>query len=106
MSMVEDITKDWYTNLIPKLDAATNNNNLKICYTVNKIDDYDFDIIWDKPNDLQTGQDYAGRFQMVLLKQDIRMSLGLILMKIILVGCKCGVSYLFSRRETNGYQDI
>lgn len=47
----EDITKDWYTNLIPKLDAATNNNNLKICYTVNKIDDYDFDIIWDKPND-------------------------------------------------------
>lgn len=34
---------------------------------------------------LQTGQDYAGRFQMVLLKQDIRMSLGLILMKIILV---------------------
>lgn len=47
----EDITKDWYTNLIPKLDAATNNNNLKICYTVNKIDDYSFDIIWDKPND-------------------------------------------------------
>ena len=47
----EDITKDWYTNLIPKLDAATNNNNLKICYTVNQIDDYDFDIIWDKPND-------------------------------------------------------
>ena len=47
----EDITKEWYTNLIPKLDAATNNNNLKICYTVNKIDDYDFDIIWDKPND-------------------------------------------------------
>ena len=49
----EDITKDWYTNLIPKLDAATNNNNLKICYTVNKIDDYDFDIIWDKPNDFE-----------------------------------------------------
>ena len=47
----EDITKEWYTNLIPKLDAATNNNNLKICYTVNKVDDYDFDIIWDKPND-------------------------------------------------------
>lgn len=47
----EDITKEWYTNLIPKLDAATSNNNLKICYTVNKIDDYDFDITWDKPND-------------------------------------------------------
>ena len=48
---IEDITKDWYTNLISKLDATTNSNNLKICYTVNKIDDYDFDIIWDKPND-------------------------------------------------------
>ena len=47
----EDITKDWYTNLIPKLDAAINNNNLKICYTVDKIDDYDFDITWDKPDD-------------------------------------------------------
>lgn len=45
----EDITKDWYTNLIPKLNAATNNNNLKICYTVDKIDDYSFDITWNQP---------------------------------------------------------
>ena len=46
----EDITKDWYTNLVPRLGAATNNNNLEICYTVDKIDDYDFDITWNDPD--------------------------------------------------------
>lgn len=59
----EDITKDWYTNLIPKLDAVTNNNNLKICYTVDKIDDYDFDIIWDKPNDFANWSGLRWTFQ-------------------------------------------
>lgn len=46
----EDVTKDWYTNLVPMLSAATNNNGLKICYTVDKIGDYDFDITWNDPD--------------------------------------------------------
>lgn len=45
----EDVTKDWYTNLLPMLNAASNNNGLKICYTVNKISEYDFDITWNNP---------------------------------------------------------
>lgn len=45
----EDITKDWYTNCIPKLKNATNNDNIPIAYTVNEIDDYSFDITWDIP---------------------------------------------------------
>lgn len=44
----EDITKDWYTNLIPSV--AINNNGLKICYTVEKSGDYDFDITWNDPD--------------------------------------------------------
>lgn len=43
----EDITKEWYTNLIP--NGWKNNNNLEICYTVEKIDAYNFDITWNKP---------------------------------------------------------
>lgn len=45
----EDITKDWYTNYLPKLKNATNNNNLPIAYTVDEIDDYSFDITWNIP---------------------------------------------------------
>lgn len=47
----DDITKEWYTNLIPTLDNATNNNGLKLCYELNKIDDYDFDITWNNETD-------------------------------------------------------
>lgn len=45
----EDITKDWYTNYLPKLKSTTNNNNLPIAYTVDEIDDYSFDITWNIP---------------------------------------------------------
>lgn len=45
----EDVTKDWYTNLVPVLDAAVNNNGLPICYTLDKKGDYDFDITWNDP---------------------------------------------------------
>ena len=44
-----DITKDWYTNGIPKISSAINNNDLPIYYTLNIIDDYDFDITWTSP---------------------------------------------------------
>ena len=46
----EDVTKDWYTNLVPVLDAAVNNNGLPICYTLDKKGDYDFDITWNDPD--------------------------------------------------------
>lgn len=46
----EDVTKDWYTNLVPVLDAAVNNNDLPICYTLDKKGDYDFDITWNDPD--------------------------------------------------------
>lgn len=42
----EDVTKDWYTNGIPKISSAINNNDLPIYYILNIIDDYDFDITW------------------------------------------------------------
>ncbi len=45
----EDITKDWYTNLIPTLVGATN-NNLTVCYKLEKFGDYDFTITWNDPN--------------------------------------------------------
>ncbi len=46
----EDITKDWYTNLIPTLAGAVNNNNLTICYELEKLGDYDFNITWNDPD--------------------------------------------------------
>lgn len=46
----EDITKEWYTNLIPTLAGATNNNNLTVCYKLEKLGDYDFNITWNDPD--------------------------------------------------------
>ena len=46
----EDITKEWYTNLIPTLAGAVNNNNLTICYELEKLGDYDFTITWNDPD--------------------------------------------------------
>lgn len=42
----DDITKEWYTNIIPVLANATSNNDLKICYELTQVGDYDFDITW------------------------------------------------------------
>lgn len=45
----EDVTKEWYTNIIPSVKAAQNNNGLEICYTLDVLDNYSFDITWNRP---------------------------------------------------------
>ena len=45
----EDITKEWYTNCLPSVKSAGNYNGIKVCYTLNIIDDYGFDITWNIP---------------------------------------------------------
>lgn len=45
----DDISKDWYTNLVGSVDTAGSSNNYTPCYTTNKLSEDSFEITWDNP---------------------------------------------------------